>query len=172
MNEVFNVDALDDTAESHRAAGPDDVDLLVRIAVDHAARISGERGADLLLRRELSYTEDELRTRLVAAIDEPDSLLLVGTYAGVVFGYALAVFEQLDDGGTLARVEQLVVEPDAREVGIGETIMNAVVDEARTRNCFGVDALALPGDRETKNFFESFGLKARQLVVHRSLSDS
>ncbi len=50
--------------------------------------------------------------------------------------------------------------------------MNAVVDEARTRNCFGIDALALPGDRETKNFFESFGLKARQLVVHRSLPDS
>lgn len=172
MSERPNAEPLDDIGESHRPARRDDVDLLVRIAVDHAARIAGERGADLMLRRELSYSEDELRERLVAAIEEPDSLLLVGTYDGVVFGYALADFEKLDDGGTLARVEQLVVEPEAREVGIGETIMNAVVDQARSRGCLGIDAMALPGDRETKNFFESFGLKARQLVVHRSLSDS
>jgi hypothetical protein len=32
-----------------------------------------------------------------------------------------------------------------------------------------MDSLALPGDRATKNFFESFGLKARAIVVHRSL---
>lgn len=165
-------DALDGTAESHRLAVADDIETLVRIAVDHASRIIGERGADLLLRRELSYTESQLRARLAAAIDEPDTLLIVGTYEGVVFGYALAAFEQLDDGELLARVEQFIVEPDAREVGIGETVMNAVVDEARSRGCLGIDAMALPGDRETKNFFESFGLKARQLVVHRSLTES
>ncbi len=172
MNESAEPAATEATAESFRTATADDIDLLVRLAIDHASRIADDRGADLLLRRELSYTEDELRRRLMAAIDESDSLLLVGTYDGVVFGYALTVFEQLDDGGRLARVEQLVVDPDARGVGIGETVMNAVVDEARARGCFGIDALALPGDRETKNFFESFGLKARQLVVHRSLTDS
>jgi len=172
VSETVDTEALDHLSESYRPAGPDDVETLVRIAVDHAARIAGDRGADLLLRREMAYTEDQLRTRLAAAIDDPDALLLVGTYSGVVFGYVLAIFERLDDGEMLARVEQLVVEPDAREVGIGETIMNAVVDEARSRGCLGIDALALPGDRETKNFFESFGLKARQLVVHRSLSES
>ncbi len=161
-----------DMSESSRRATADDVDLLVRIAAEHAARIDGERGADLLLRRELSYTEDELRARLTEAVDDPDSVLLVGTYNTVAFGYALVAFEQLDDGSLLARVEQLVVEPEAREVGIGETVMNAVVDEARSRGCFGIDAVALPGDRETKNFFESFGLKARQLVVHRSLDEN
>lgn len=165
-------DASDGTAESHRHAVDDDIDALVDIAVDHAARIDGERGADLMLRREMSYNKQELRARLAAAIGDADTLLLVGTYGGVVFGYALTVFEQLDDGGLLARVEQLVVEPEARGVGIGEALMNAVVEEARSRGCLGIDAVALPGDRETKNFFESFGLKARQLVVHRSLSES
>ena len=38
------------------------------------------------------------------------------------------------------------------------------------QGCFGVDSLALPGDRHTKNFFESFGLVARAIIVHRSLS--
>lgn len=171
MTETVGTEALDDIGASHRPAVPDDVETLVRIAVDHASRIGGDRGADLLLRRELCYTEEELRARLVAAIEDSDALLVVGTYQGVVFGYALAVFEQLDDGGTLTKVEHLIVEPDAREVGIGETIMNAIVDESRSRGCIGIDAIALPGDRETKNFFESFGLKARQLVVHRSLSE-
>ena len=41
---------------------------------------------------------------------------------------------------------------------------------APTQGCFGVDSLALPGDRHTKNFFESFGLVARAIIVHRSLS--
>ena len=38
---------------------------------------------------------------------------------------------------------------------------------AAAQGCFGVDSLALPGDRHTKNFFESFGLVARAIVVHR-----
>ncbi|NIR35956.1 MAG: hypothetical protein GWN79_05560 [Actinobacteria bacterium] len=47
--------------------------------------------------------------------------------------------------------------------------MEAVLDWARTRGCEGIDSLALPGDRHTKNFFETFGLVARALRVHRAL---
>jgi hypothetical protein len=47
--------------------------------------------------------------------------------------------------------------------------MEAVLAWAGERGCVGVDALALPGSRETKNFFESFGLVARAIVVHRDL---
>jgi hypothetical protein len=38
-----------------------------------------------------------------------------------------------------------------------------------TRGCTGIDALALPGHRTTKNFFEGFGFTARALVMHREL---
>jgi hypothetical protein len=38
-----------------------------------------------------------------------------------------------------------------------------------TRDCLGVDAIALPGNRDTKNFFETFGLVARAILVHRPL---
>ena len=48
--------------------------------------------------------------------------------------------------------------------------MDALIEWCRAQGCFGVDSLALPGDRHTKNFFESFGLVARAIVVHRSLS--
>jgi hypothetical protein len=47
--------------------------------------------------------------------------------------------------------------------------MEALVAWCGIAGCFGVDSLALPGDRHTKNFFESFGLVARAIVVHRKL---
>jgi hypothetical protein len=37
------------------------------------------------------------------------------------------------------------------------------------RGCAGIDALALPGHRTTKNFFEGSGFTARALVMHRAL---
>ena len=67
-------------------------------------------------------------------------------------------------------IEDIYVDPGARAVGLGETLMNHLIDWCRARGCFGVDSLALPGDRDTKNFFESFGLVARAIVVHRPLS--
>ena len=47
--------------------------------------------------------------------------------------------------------------------------MDAMVVWCRERGCIGIDGLALPGNRETKNFFETFGLVARAIVVHRPL---
>jgi GNAT superfamily N-acetyltransferase len=66
-------------------------------------------------------------------------------------------------------VDDLYTEPGCRELGLGELTMEALVDWCRGQGCFGVDSLALPGDRHTKNFFESFGLVARAIIVHRSL---
>jgi hypothetical protein len=48
-------------------------------------------------------------------------------------------------------------------------LMDQLVEWCRERGCIGVDSLALPGDRATKNFFESFGLVARAIIVHRRL---
>jgi len=152
--------------ESSRPAVAGDVEYLVTLAVKHAESIASERGADLLLRRELPSSQDELTRQLEAAVDSDRAFLVVGCFAGFPFGYGLVYFEKLADGDCLARLEHLLVEPEARGVGIGESIMNTVVDEAKNRGCLGIDSRALPGDRQTKNFFESFGLKARQLVVH------
>ena len=63
------------------------------------------------------------------------------------------------------------VEPEAREVGLGEELLDAVIAWSRARGCSTLDAVALPGDRHTKNFFETFGMKARLLTVHVPLVD-
>jgi GNAT superfamily N-acetyltransferase len=95
--------------------------------------------------------------------------VVVGTLEETILGYGVAVIEDLADGGRLGRVTDLYVEPGGREVGIGEALMGALVGWCTDEGCIGVDSLALPGDRATKNFFESFGLVARAIVVHRPL---
>jgi GNAT superfamily N-acetyltransferase len=107
---------------------------------------------------------------LRADLDDPETQVLVGTYDDAVVGYAVTTAEVLPDQGTLAVVRDLYVEPGARGVGVGATVMDAVLAWAGERGCLGVDALALPGSRETKNFFEGFGLVARAIVVHKDLS--
>jgi len=81
-------------------------------------------------------------------------------------GFASARIEQLRDGTTLGVIGDLYVEPDARGVGVGEALMDALLVWASERGCQGVDATALPGDRATKNFFEGSGFTARLLVMH------
>ena len=154
--------------EAARLATVDDLAAIALIAADVAAETQDKRGGALFLRRE-SGGDAALRAQALLTSTEVAGFGIIGLYDNVPFGYALVEVETLADGGLLARIDDLAVQSVARGSGIGEAMMNLVLDEARERNCFGVDSRALPGDRETKNFFESFGLKARMLVVHRSL---
>lgn len=102
-------------------------------------------------------------------LDDPDALVIVGTIDTTVVGYAACHVEPLHDGRAIARITDLYVLPDARKVGVGEAMMVTLEEWARERSLVGLDAVALPGDRDTKNFFETFGLVARAIQVHRSL---
>ena len=84
-------------------------------------------------------------------------------------GFAAVRLHTLADGSHLADIEALYVLPDARGVGLGEALMETVMAWATEVGAAGVDSVALPGDRVTKNFFERFGLTARALQVHRRL---
>lgn len=152
--------------ESARPATHEDLDAIASVASRIADDLPDKRGGPLFLRRE---SGGDARIRAEALLDGLEGFTLVGTYDDVVFGYAVVQVETLADGGILARVDDLAVDGDIRGSGIGEAMMNLVLDTARERGCFGIDSRALPGDRHTKNFFESFGLKARMLVVHKSL---
>jgi GNAT superfamily N-acetyltransferase len=153
--------------EQARPATAADVPPLAAVGRAVLGDLGDQRGGELFTRREARAEPCE--EDLLTAIDDPDRHLVAGTFDGVPFGYGLVRREQLRDGGSLAVLEDFVVDPDARGVGIGEAIMDAVLAWATEQGCIGIDAMALPGDRETKNFFESFGLKARALVVHRDL---
>ena len=66
-------------------------------------------------------------------------------------------------------IECCYVEPDARGVGVGSSLMEAAVAWGRDQGCTDVDALALPGDRQTKQRLEAAGFTARLLTLSRRL---
>ncbi len=149
--------------ESARPALPADVPAMQSIAEAVEATLEGARGASVFLGREAAGEPQ----RIAAAVGAGRAI--VGTYDDVVLGYTVFTTERLQDQSLLGRIESLTVHPDARGAGIGEAMMNLVITLLRDAGCASIDAHALPGDRETKNFFESFGLKARLLVVNLAL---
>ena len=106
---------------------------------------------------------------LAAELDDPARHLVVGCVDDAVIGYGLVRLQGLSDGRVMGVVDDLFTEPEARGIGVGEAMMNLLVAWCQERGCTGIDALALPGNRAPKNFFETFGLTARAIVVHRRL---
>ncbi|MGF1599541.1 MAG: GNAT family N-acetyltransferase [Acidimicrobiales bacterium] len=155
--------------EGARPATSADLAAIEAVAQRVRHDLDGGRGADLFFAREAGPWP--ARDRWCDRLEADDGVVLVGTYSGAILGYAVAVVEPLLDGRLLGVIEDLAVDPEARGVGIGEAMMDGLLVELRRLGCIGVDARALPGDRQTKNFFESFGLKARLLTVHRALID-
>jgi GNAT superfamily N-acetyltransferase len=150
-----------------RTATANDLPAIVALAADAAAEKAAQKGGGVWSRRE--RRGEPVESGLAEALDAPDHEVAVGTLDGTVIGYAAARIERLADGGLLGVLDDLYVEPGAREVGVGEALMDHVLAWCRGAGCFGIDSLALPGDRATKNFFESFGLVARAIIVHRPL---
>ncbi len=61
------------------------------------------------------------------------------------------------------------VHSDAREVGVGDTLLQHLLSELRSQNVKWVSAHAQPGDRALKNLFERHGLVAQSILVGKSL---
>jgi GNAT superfamily N-acetyltransferase len=154
--------------EVARAATIGDLHRLVELASEAVDEQRDARGGPVWSRREARRNP---AASLAEALDDPGSLVVAGLLDDVITGYAVMRTERLDDGGLLAVVEDLYVESGARGIGLGEAMMDLLLEHATKLGCFGIDALALPGNRATKNFFETFGLTARALVVHRTLGE-
>ena len=149
--------------EGVRPAELDDLGDLVRLAAEAVTEMRAQRGGEMWARtigRRPPFEEG-----LMEAITDPDVLVLAGTVEGSVVGYALARLEPLADGTTVVMIEDLFTEAGARTVGVGEAMLGAIVEWGTQRGAVGVDAVVLPGARESKNFFESFGLAVLFLLA-------
>ncbi len=151
-------------SEGARPAAVDDLAVIERLLDDAKPEIEAQRGGATFLVAEGS----ELQSVSEALADDA-AVVLVGTYDDVVLGVATMRFVNRSDGQLVGRIERLLVDAEARKSGIGEAMMNRLLDACAERRCTGIESIALPGDRHTKNFFESFGLKARMLTVMREL---
>ena len=155
--------------EGARPAVAEDVDRLAELTAHAVAEQVDGRGGRVWSQREARAVP--AHASLAAAVADPAQLVLAGTIDGTTIGYLVACTERLADGTLLGVVTDVFVEPGARAVGVGEVMIDEVIAWCTAQGCVGIDALALPGNRETKNFFETFGFKARALIVHRSLVD-
>jgi GNAT superfamily N-acetyltransferase len=155
--------------EAVRAATPEDLPAIAGLVEALRAELTPMRGGRLWAVREArSGAPEEVYGPLLA---DPQACVVVGTIDDVVIGFGVATVEALADGGRLGVVSDLFVDAEARAVGVGEAMLEAVVAFCTKAGCVGVDALALPGHRAAKNFFEESGFTARAIVMHHTLED-
>jgi GNAT superfamily N-acetyltransferase len=141
-----------------REATGEDSEALAGLAAAARSAVAEMRGGELLLGRELGG-HSAAQAGLIA----------VGTVDGVVLGFASGRLETLPGGSGLMRLEAVWVDPAARGVGLGTELLAYVASWGAASGATGLDALVLPGDRALKNLFESAGLSARMIVMHRRL---
>lgn len=150
-----------------RPAAAEHVGVIAQMAAEAVAEQDDARGGWVWSRREVR--ERPFEESVAADLDDPDSAVWIGEIDGAPVGYAVATVESLQTGEVLGRVTDLYVTQGAREVSVGEALIGELLQWCAERGCVGVDSMALPGNRATKNFFETFGFTARLLVLHRSL---
>ena len=156
--------------EDARVATGAELARVAELARELRSELREERGGKLWETREarpepLDAAVEELSRR-------DDALVVVGTTEDAVVGYGIARWEPLRDGGRLGVIDEIYVEPEARAVGVGELVVERLVAFCADAGCVGVDATALPGHRQAKNFFERAGFTARSLVMHKASSGS
>ncbi len=149
--------------EAVRPAVADDVAELVRLQRDAFAAVAELRGGpELLAGVAQPTTEDALR-----ALADRQRVTLVATLDDVLVGVLCGRLEQ-----TTLRLELVWVEPEARELGLGDELLITAMSAGSSLGAEAIEAIALPGDRATKNLYERFGVKARAIIVHRRLDDA
>jgi hypothetical protein len=153
--------------ERCRPARPDDLARVAELSRELFTELVPLRGGDLWAARDAR--PEPIESSFAPLLDDPDACVLVGTIDDVIVGFGVLLVEALPTGVNLGRITELFVEIPARSVGVGEAISDQLVAFAAERDCVGVDALALPGHRDTKNFFEEQGFTARMLVMHHAL---
>ncbi len=147
-----------------RPATEKDVDVLVLLESEARKSLNEFRGADRLA-NELPEIGDSWHEEL----NNDAVFVLVGGINSVVMGYLVARMTEKSEN-QIATIEQVFVTHDARNLGVGDALVSSALTWAREQNLHALDALALPGDRETKNLYERSGLVARLITVTKKLN--
>jgi ribosomal protein S18 acetylase RimI-like enzyme len=153
--------------EAARPANSADLPRLAELWGDAEAELGSMRGGQVLYAQ--TGRRPPVEVTLAADLEDPERRLLAGTIDGAVVGYSAGRIEDLADGSRLGIITEIFVEPDARSVGVGEAMMVEMLTWFAAQRCQGVDAMALPGHRATKNFFEESGFTARLLIMHHRI---
>jgi GNAT superfamily N-acetyltransferase len=150
-----------------RAATVEDLPELVELYRAYRSALAGERGGNTHLLKE--GLVEPLEGAFSSIVHDEQWLVLLGTFDEVAVGLAAARIDTLPDRSHLVSVEAIYVDPQAREMGVGEELLDTITNWATERGATAVDVGVLPGMRASKNFLEGSGYAARLLVMHRKL---
>lgn len=143
-----------------RLATADDIEELGWLQDRARSALVGVRGGELRLRECHAITDWR------AVLADPGTAVYVGTLDAAVLGYLVVQFRGEVDRGVITVA---FVEEGARELGLGDTMVEHAIADVRSHGLTGIEAVALPGDRETKNLYERAGLTARKITVYKAL---
>ncbi|HVC25646.1 MAG TPA: GNAT family N-acetyltransferase [Acidimicrobiales bacterium] len=150
-----------DGAHPARTADLDELALLLAGSID---AVTAARGGPLLLE---DGTGPPAPDGLPALLADPLALVSAGWYHGAIVGIGVVVPRTAGGAGPRGVVTALYVEPEARGVGVGEALLDSVVEWCAAHGWTGIDITALPGDRATKAALERAGFAARAVLMHR-----
>lgn len=154
--------------EGARLATSDDLPRLAELCRTALAELAPTRGGAVFVAREGRGEPVEVSLR--DALGDRWARVVAGTFDRHVIGYGIGRIEDLRDGSRLGVIEDIFVEEQGRGVGVGAAVMKQLLAWFGEHGCRGVDAVALPGNRATKNFFEGSGFSARLIVMHHVLA--
>lgn len=155
--------------EAARTAIADDLTEVLALADLARAEIHDLKGGPRYLEREGRSEPD--RAALQSMLDDAEQHCVVGTIDDVIVAFAAARTEMLRTGDLIAEMTEIWVMPEARGVGLGEVMLDAIMDWARSEGCVSLEGSVHPGNRDAKNFFERAAMVTRLLRVSTSLVD-
>jgi GNAT superfamily N-acetyltransferase len=158
MNEIELTSARDATAA--------DIDTIVTLASLVIDELRDERGGSLLLFHDLGSVGQANTYR--DCLEDAASSVVVGLIDGSVVGFGLARVVR-SDHSQICMIDQLVVHPDARGIGVGAMILASVRRWGVEAGCQMIESQVLPGNRAAKNFFERVGMVTRKMQVSTEL---
>ena len=143
-----------------RSATQDDLVILRDLEAEARPALETFRGGDRLAIEVPAVGGNWSRT-----LQDDSIFVFVSGVNSIVMGYLCARKSK-----KIATIEQVFVTRDARNLGIGDALISATLKWAKDNKLDSLDALALPGDRETKNLYERSGLVARLITVTKKLA--
>jgi ribosomal protein S18 acetylase RimI-like enzyme len=150
---------------SARVAGTDDVLTLVRLY----RGLESEMTALHPMWPLADGLAEPIDSSFHLLLDDPEALVVMGEVDGYPFGFAVARIEEIlpqAAGERIGSIRLIYVEPEAREIALGEEMRDHAMDLLRRRGITRFDAHVLPGHRLAKNFFEAGGFSARAIIMH------
>ncbi len=152
--------------ESSRFAEEEDEAVFVNLFDSARLSLDDVKGAELWKR--LESKGDNGPAIFQEYLDHDEKVIVLGEYDHYPFGYILLDLQQI--GRKIAsNIQEVFVDIEARNVGLGETMMSLAIDWSRNRGATLLLGRTFPGDRSTKNFFERHHVTARLIEVSTDL---